>query len=57
MIGSSIGFSEEIKKLCQKMCYVCMLFWSADMLFINYMKGSNLMKMMNKEIAIFENIV
>jgi len=30
MSGNLIGFSEEIKKLCQKMCYVHMLIWSAD---------------------------
>jgi len=29
MSGSSIGFGEDIKKLCQKMCCVRMLIWSA----------------------------
>jgi len=30
MSGYSIRFGEEIKKLCQKMCSVRMLIWSAD---------------------------
>jgi len=29
MSGNSIGFGEELKKKCQKMCSVCMLIWSA----------------------------
>jgi len=29
MSSSSIGFGEEIKKLCQKVCFVRMLIWSA----------------------------
>jgi len=28
MSGNSIGFGEEIKKFCQKMCSLSMLIWS-----------------------------
>jgi len=30
MSGNSIGFGEDQKKLCQKMCSVRMLIWSAE---------------------------
>jgi len=29
MSGNLIGFGEEVKKLCQQMCSVRMLIWSA----------------------------
>jgi len=31
MSGNSIGFGEEIKKLCRKMCSVRILIWSPEM--------------------------
>jgi len=47
MSGNSIGFVEEIKKLCQKMCSVRMLIWSAEV----YTQGFRLKK---KEVLVFE---
>jgi len=31
-MNNSIGFGEEIEKLCKKMFYVNMIIWSADLI-------------------------
>jgi len=42
MSGNSIGFGEEIKKLCQKMCSVRMLIWRAGKhCMLAYIKGND----------------
>jgi len=45
MSGNSIGFGEEIKKLCQKMCSLCMLIWSAG-------SGTNISVHLKKQMVV-----
>jgi len=55
MSGNSVGFGEEINKLCQKVCSVRMLIWSAVDCLSKWKYKAN--QVQNEEIKEYTQVV